>query len=94
MNATGERMEKYGTVLFGGLVLFSLSLALSKSATNVLMALIYLAVLFLAARYQSFRSIVMRNARQPLLLPLFLYLSAAGPGPWSIDALRHAKGRA
>jgi O-antigen ligase len=77
MNATGGRMEKYGTLLFGGLVLFSLSLALSKSATNILMALIYLSVLFLAARYQSFRSIVMRNARQPLLLPLVLYLSAA-----------------
>ena len=77
MNATGGRMEKNGTLLFGGLLLFSLSLALSKSATNIFIALIYLAVLFLATRYQSFRSIVMRNARQPLLLPLVLYLSAA-----------------
>lgn len=76
MNATG-RMGKYSTLLFGGLLLFSFSLALSKSATNVLMTLIYLTVLFLIARYQPFRSAVLRNARQPLLLPLALYLSAA-----------------
>ena len=77
MNATGGRVEKYRTLVYGGLLLFSLSLALSKSATNIFMALIYLAVIFLVARYQPFRSIVMHNARQPLLLPLVLYLSAA-----------------
>ncbi len=76
MNTSGL-VGKYRTVLFGGLLLFSLGLALSKSATNVLIGLIYLTVLFLVARYQHFRSIVMRNVRQPLLLPLVLYLSAA-----------------
>jgi O-antigen ligase len=77
MNAVSGLTGKYRTLLFGGLLLFSLSLALSKSATNVLMALIYLAVLFLVARDQPFRNAVLRNARQPLLLPLVLYLSAA-----------------
>ncbi len=70
-------LSGYNKALMVGLLLFSLSLALSKSATNVLMALIYLAVLFLVARYRPFRNTVMRNARQPLLLPLVLYLSAA-----------------
>ena len=70
-------LSGYNKALMAGLLLFSLSLALSKSATNVLMALIYLAVLFLVARYQPFRSTVLRNTRQPLLLPLVLYLSAA-----------------
>ena len=77
MNAAGELVGKYRVVLFGGLLLFSLSLALSKSATNVLMALMYLAVLFLVARYRPFRHAIMSNARQPLLFPLALYLSAA-----------------
>lgn len=77
MNANSGLMGKYRTLLFGGLLLFSFSLALSKSATNVLMALLYLAALFLVARYQPFRNTVLSNARQPLLFPLALYLSVA-----------------
>jgi O-antigen ligase len=70
-------LSGYNKALMAGLLLFSMSLALSKSATNVLMAFIYLTVLFLVVRYQPFRSTVLRSARQPLLLPLALYLSAA-----------------
>jgi O-antigen ligase len=70
-------LPRYSRALLAGLLLFGLSLALSKSATNVLIALIYLAVLFQAAGYRPSRSAIVSNARQPLLLPLALYLFAA-----------------
>ena len=87
-----NHIPRYYVILNGGLLLFSLSLALSKSATNVLMALIYLAVLFLVARYQPFRSTVMRYARQPLLLPLALFLSVAVIGLLFTENMRDGVG--
>ncbi len=69
--------SKYRMIIVTGLTLFSLSLALSKSATNIFMALLYVFVLFLMTRYREFRGLVVRTARQPLLLPLAIYLSIA-----------------
>jgi len=69
--------HKYPVVIIGGLALFSLSLALSKSAANVSMALVYLTTLFFTSRHQDFRKTVLQSVNQPLLLPFALYLSAA-----------------
>ena len=68
---------RHGNVLMGGLMLFSLSLALSKSASNVFIAFVCFATILFAAHYTSFRKIIISHAVQPLLLPLFLYFGIA-----------------
>jgi O-antigen ligase len=59
------------------LLLFSLSLSLSKSAVNVLMTLTYLTSLVLIVRYQEYRRSVVMNINQPMVLPLLVYLAVA-----------------
>jgi O-antigen ligase len=68
---------RYGKALMAALMLFGLSLALSKSASNVLIAFVFFATILFAAHYSSFRKIIVNRARQPLLLPLFLYFGIA-----------------
>jgi O-antigen ligase len=57
------------------LLIFSLSLALSKTAANVMMTLIYVVSLVLTARYQEYRRNILSNIDQPLVIPLLAYLA-------------------
>ena len=84
--------HKYHVMIVGGLILFSLSLALSKSAANVTMALIYLATLFLIVRNEDFRKGLLQSANQPLLLPLVLFLSVAVIGLLFTENMRDGVG--
>ena len=59
------------------LSVFSVSLALSKTAANVLMALIYLAGLVLIVRYQEDRRSILSSIKQPLVIPLLAYLAVS-----------------
>jgi len=59
------------------LSVFSLSLALSKTAANVMMTLVYLAALVLIARYQEYRRSILSSINQPLVIPLLAYLAVA-----------------
>jgi len=68
---------RYHALMAGGLTLFSLSLALSKSASNITIVLLYLAAFFYIARYRDARSALFKSVRQPLLPPLALYLFSA-----------------
>ncbi len=72
-----DNRSQHESLLFGGLVLFALSLALSKSANNILLGLVYLAVFYLMLRDRQFRRSVTGNIRQPLLAPLALYIGVA-----------------
>ena len=56
---------------------FSVSLALSKTAANVLMTLIYLAGLILIVRYQEDRKSILSSINQPLVIPMLAYLGVA-----------------
>ncbi len=60
-----------------GLSMFSLSIPLSKSASNVLIACIYLGALYGVLSNSSFRSAIKQSFIQPLLLPLAAYLGVA-----------------
>jgi O-antigen ligase len=77
MHSTLKRIPVYESVLIWGLLLFSVSLALSKSASNILIGLLYLGAFYFAVRYQALRNSVLRTMRQPLLVPFALLLSAA-----------------
>lgn len=79
-------------VITGGLLLFSLSLALSKSAANILLALLLLYVVALAIYRREFRTAVVKNGNQPLLLPLALFLSAAVLGLLFTETMRDGVG--
>jgi O-antigen ligase len=59
------------------LFVFSVSLALSKTAANVLMTLIYLAGLILIVRYQEDRRSILSSIKQPLVIPLLAYLAVS-----------------
>ena len=72
-----DSRSRHESLLFGGLVLFALSLALSKSANNILLGLVYLAVFYLMVRNRQFRQTVTNNIHQPLLVPLALYIGVA-----------------
>jgi O-antigen ligase len=60
-----------------GLMLFSLSLALSKTAANILMTLFYLTSLALMVRDQELRRSILLKSNQPLAIPLLVYLIVA-----------------
>jgi O-antigen ligase len=70
-------MGKNHTVITAGLLLFSLSLALSKTAANITMTLIYVVLLVLVGRYKEYRKTILSNINQPLVLPLLAYLAVA-----------------
>ena len=59
------------------LAVFSLSLALSKSAANVVMTLTYLTALILIVLHQEYRRTVLSHINQPLVIPLLAYLAVA-----------------
>ncbi len=62
-------------ILIVFLAVFSLSLALSKTAVNVVMTLTYLTSLVLIVRYQEYRKSILANISQPLVIPLLAYLA-------------------
>lgn len=64
-------------IIFAGLLLLSFSLALSKSAANILLALLLLYVIALAVSRREFRTAIVKNGSQPLLLSLVLFVSVA-----------------
>ena len=59
------------------LVLFSATLALSKSAANVLLTLIYLVIVVQVIRDRDFRRVLRERALQPMVLPLLVYAAVA-----------------
>ena len=67
-------------VLYPGLLLFGLSLALSKSAGNVLLGALYLSALAGAAYSKEFRDDVVRSCRQPLTAAMALFSLVAYAG--------------
>jgi len=64
-------------ILISLLFIFSASLALSKSAVNVVMTLTYVVALFYIIRSRDYRKTITSNMGQPLVLPLILYLAVA-----------------
>jgi len=74
--------------MFGGLLLlFGLYTRPVAFVLSGEMAVAY----FYAHAAQGFWPVLNQGAPAVLYCFLFLYLSAAGPGPWSIDALRQAR---
>ncbi len=67
-------------VLFPGLLLFGLSLPLSKSASNILLVALYLTAGAGALLSKDFRDDVIRNCRQPLTTALALFCLVAYAG--------------
>ncbi len=63
-----------------GLVLFGLTLPISKSAGNVLLLLIYSAVIVGMARDKEIREMIFTNIRQPLTFALLLYFAVSFVG--------------
>ena len=62
------------------LLLFSVSLALSKTAVNIVMTLTYLTALLFAIRFKDYRTVLASHMNQPLVLPLLLYIAVTGIG--------------
>lgn len=92
MTLWNETQVPYSKFFITCLVLFSLSLPLSKSASNVSIAVLFLSAIFLVAGNTRFGSAVVRNIRQPLSLPLALYLSVALIGLIFTDFLQDGIG--
>ncbi len=65
--------SRYYRLLLDGLVLLGFSLAISKSASNVLLCLIYLAAVAGMLRYKDFKETIVSNIRQPLTFAFLLY---------------------
>lgn len=64
-------------LLYAGLLLFGLSLALSKSASTTLLVALYLSAIAGAVSSKEFRENVIRNCRQPLTAAMGLYCLVA-----------------
>jgi O-antigen ligase len=64
-------------IIFAGMLLLSFSLALSKSAVNIILGLLLLYAVALAVFRREFRASLVKNWSQPLLLSLTLFLSVA-----------------
>lgn len=64
-------------LLYPGLLLFGLSLPLSKSASNILLVALYLTAFVGALDSKEFRDDVIRNCRQPLTAALGLFCLVA-----------------
>lgn len=68
---------RYNTIVATGLVLFALSLPLSKSAGNILLFLIYVFVIAGVLLYRDVKESVVSSIKQPLTLAFFfIYLVA------------------
>jgi len=67
-------------LLYPGLLLFALSLPLSKSASNVLLVALYLSALAGALYSEEFRADVIRSCRQPLTAAFAIFCLVAYTG--------------
>lgn len=67
-------------LLYPGLLLFGLSLPLSKSASTILLGALYLSAIAAALCNKEFRGDVRRSCRQPLTASLLLYCLVAYVG--------------
>ncbi len=72
-----SQSSRLHSLILGALFFFSLALAISKSATNILLGLIWLFTVIFIIGNRNFRQAIVSNWRQPLLLPLALYFAAA-----------------
>jgi O-antigen ligase len=72
----------FDSVLFAGLLLFGATLALSKSAGNVLLFLLYAALAVRALYDREFRGRIARCGRQPLTLAFAGMSAVAFAGIW------------
>jgi len=79
-------------IIFAGMLLLSFSLALSKSAANILLGLLLLYIVALAIYRREFRMAIVKNGSQPLLLPLALFLSVAVIGLLFTENIRDGVG--
>ena len=77
MESLSLRRSNYSLFVLTCLTLFGLSLALSKTAQNVLIALLYLAALSQMLLNRDVRRVLAAHLRQPLVLPLALYIGVA-----------------
>jgi hypothetical protein len=69
--------QRYNLMVSTGLSLFGLSIALSKTASNIFIGLVVLTMAVLLVRHSAFRQAVLRNVRQPMMPALALFLSVA-----------------
>ena len=72
-----SRSSLFSRVVRGGMLLFALSLALSKSASNVSIALLCLYTLYASVRSRELRDAMRSHLAQPLLMPLLVYIGIA-----------------
>jgi O-antigen ligase len=75
-NFIGNRSAHYRT-LFAGLAFFALTLPVSKSISSVAIGLIYAYCLVIIAFDKNFRETVIRHIKQPLNVPILLFILIA-----------------
>lgn len=74
------RNDRRYTVLFNILLIFAVLMPISKSANSLVMGLIYVYCLFFVVRHREARTDIYRWFRQPLVIPvaLFIFVAVAG----------------
>ena len=70
-------MKKYSVLIAVSMSLFAMSIALSKTASNLFIGFIVLSTIAALIQDRSFRQSVGRTIRQPLLPPLGIVLAVA-----------------
>lgn len=75
-------------LVFGGLILIGLMTRVSAFLMSGMMAIAYWIVHFPISPYPS----ISHGEPAILFSFIFLYIAAAGPGPWSVDAGRASAG--
>ncbi len=92
MLTNAMQSSRYRSLILANLFLFSFSLALSKTASNIALGLICVLSLLFIAYNQDFRQAVLKNWMQPLLVPLGVFLCAAVLGLGISEVLRDGLG--
>ena len=72
-----ENKAVHYRILFAGLFIFALTLPLSKSISSIILALAYAYLLAVAAYDRNFREAIIRHIRQPLSIPIILFVLIA-----------------
>jgi glycosyltransferase involved in cell wall biosynthesis/O-antigen ligase len=75
-----ESERKLSLIPLAGLLLYGFALPLSKSISSILMGLIYASGFFVIAFNKQFRMYVFRSLRQPLVLPIGIYIGMVSAG--------------
>ena len=79
-------------MLVGCLLLFSLSIPISKSAVTVTLTLLYLFALYHVVRDQEYRKSLSAHLNQPLVLPLALLVAVSALGVFYSEKLSDGLG--